>query len=63
MAPTIRSAATQHHPATTGQSRCPVAASCVIPAYFTPIRIDGVDYLDGGVHSPTNADLLQSLVK
>jgi len=35
-----------------------VAASCAIPAYFTPIRIDGVDYLDGGVHSPTNADLL-----
>jgi NTE family protein len=35
-----------------------VAASCAIPAYFAPIRIDGVDYLDGGVHSPTNADLL-----
>jgi NTE family protein len=35
-----------------------VAASCAIPAYFTPIRIDGVDYIDGGVHSPTNADLL-----
>ncbi len=25
---------------------------------FTPIRIDGVEYIDGGVHSPTNADLL-----
>jgi NTE family protein len=35
-----------------------VAASCAIPAYFTPIQIDGVDYIDGGVHSPTNADLL-----
>lgn len=35
-----------------------VAASCAIPAYFAPIRIDGVDYIDGGVHSPTNADLL-----
>ncbi len=35
-----------------------VAASCAIPAYFTPIRIDGVEYIDGGVHSPTNADLL-----
>ena len=35
-----------------------VAASCAIPAYFTPVRIDGVDYIDGGVHSPTNADLL-----
>jgi predicted acylesterase/phospholipase RssA len=30
-----------------------VAASCAIPAYFTPIQIDGVDYIDGGVHSPT----------
>jgi NTE family protein len=35
-----------------------VAASCAIPGYFAPIRIDGVDYIDGGVHSPTNADLL-----
>ena len=35
-----------------------VAASCAIPAYFAPIRIGGVDYIDGGVHSPTNADLL-----
>lgn len=35
-----------------------VAASCAIPAYFAPIQIDGVDYIDGGVHSPTNADLL-----
>jgi NTE family protein len=35
-----------------------VAASCAIPAYFAPIEIDGVQYIDGGVHSPTNADLL-----
>jgi NTE family protein len=35
-----------------------VAASCAIPAYFTPMQIDGIDYIDGGVHSPTNADLL-----
>ena len=35
-----------------------VAASCAIPAYFAPVDIDGVSYVDGGVHSPTNADLL-----
>jgi NTE family protein len=35
-----------------------VAASCAIPAFFEPVVIDGVRYVDGGVHSPTNADLL-----
>ena len=35
-----------------------VAASCAIPGYFAPVTIDGVDHVDGGVHSPTNADLL-----
>jgi NTE family protein len=38
-----------------------VAASCAIPFYFTPIEIDGEQYIDGGVHSPTNADLLAGL--
>lgn len=37
-----------------------VAASCAIPGYFSPIRINGVEYFDGGVHSPTNADVLRS---
>ncbi|MFL6130918.1 MAG: patatin-like phospholipase family protein [Mycobacteriales bacterium] len=37
-----------------------VAASCAIPAYFSPVEIDGTAYVDGGVHSPTNADLLSS---
>ena len=37
---------------------CAVAASCAIPAYFRPVVCDGVAYIDGGVHSPTNADLL-----
>jgi NTE family protein len=37
-----------------------VAASCAIPGYFTPIEIDGVEYVDGGVHSPTNADVLST---
>jgi NTE family protein len=35
-----------------------VAASCAIPGYFTPVNINGQDHFDGGVHSPTNADVL-----
>lgn len=35
-----------------------VAASCAIPGYFAAVEIDGTAYVDGGVHSPTNADLL-----
>jgi NTE family protein len=38
-----------------------VAASCAIPGYFAPVDIDGVEYLDGGVHSPTNAATLRHL--
>jgi NTE family protein len=36
-----------------------VAASAAIPGYFQPVEIDGHDYVDGGVHSPTNADVLR----
>jgi NTE family protein len=35
-----------------------VAASCAIPGFFAPVSIDGATYIDGGVHSPTNADVL-----
>lgn len=35
-----------------------VRASCAIPAYFEPPLIDGLRYVDGGVHSTTNADLV-----
>jgi NTE family protein len=35
-----------------------VAASCAIPAFFEPVVVDGVRYVDGGTHSPTNADLV-----
>ena len=35
-----------------------VAASCAIPSYFAPVLIDGVEHVDGGVHSPTNLDVL-----
>ena len=33
-------------------------ASSAIPAFFKPVLIDGERYIDGGVHSPTNASLL-----
>ena len=36
-----------------------VAASSAIPGYFTPVEIEGRRYVDGGVHSPTNADVLR----
>jgi NTE family protein len=37
-----------------------VLASCAIPGYFRPVTIDGIDYVDGGVYSSTNADVLRS---
>jgi len=36
-----------------------VAASCAVPGYFAPVRIGGHNYIDGGVHSPTNAAILR----
>src|SRR5437763_1833905 len=36
-----------------------VAASCAIPGYFHPVEINGEVYVDGGVHSPTNAGVLR----
>jgi NTE family protein len=38
-----------------------VAASCAIPAFFEPVTIGGARHVDGGVHSPTNLDLLGGL--
>jgi NTE family protein len=35
-----------------------VAASCAIPSYFAPVSIGHHTYVDGGVHSPTNADVV-----
>ncbi|GAC1611403.1 MAG: patatin-like phospholipase family protein [Mycobacteriales bacterium] len=35
-----------------------VAASCAIPGYFTPVVVAGQSYVDGGAHSPTNADVV-----
>jgi NTE family protein len=45
-------------PATVGQA---VEASCAIPSYFCPVSIDGSRYVDGAVHSTTNADLATEL--
>jgi len=36
-----------------------VAASCSIPGYLAPVRIGVADYVDGGLHSPTNVDVLR----
>jgi NTE family protein len=33
-----------------------VLASCAVPWLFTPVRIDGREYVDGGVWSPVNLD-------
>src|SRR3954471_7827936 len=35
-----------------------VAASCAIPAFYHPVKIDGRRYVDGGICSVSNADLL-----
>ena len=35
-----------------------VRASCAIPGFYEPVRIDGRDYVDGGAWSPSNLDLL-----
>ena len=40
-------------PATVAQA---VLASCSIPWVFAPVKIDGREYVDGGVWSPTNLD-------
>jgi NTE family protein len=42
-------------PATIGQA---VEASCAIPGFFAPVTIDHARYVDGAVHSTTNADLV-----
>lgn len=38
-----------------------VMASCAIPAWFKPVRIDGSSYVDGGACSSTSVDLLAGL--
>lgn len=36
-----------------------IGASCAVPGYFAPVQIGRHSYLDGGVHSPTNAAVLR----
>jgi NTE family protein len=38
-----------------------VAASCSIPGFFRPVWIGGRSYVDGGLNSPSNLDLLADL--
>ena len=38
-----------------------VAASCAIPSFYRPVRIGGRRYVDGGLHSASNLDLLSGL--
>ncbi len=42
-------------PARVGEA---VAASCAIPAFYHPVKIGGRRYVDGGIHSVSNLDLL-----
>ena len=42
-------------PATVGEA---VAASCAIPGFYHPVRIGGRRYVDGGICSVSNLDLL-----
>jgi len=46
--------------APTARLAAAVLASCAIPGYFLPVDIGGTEYVDGGVHSATNADVLRS---
>jgi NTE family protein len=38
-----------------------VQASCAIPGWFAPVQVGEGEMVDGGVHSPTNADVLAGL--
>lgn len=38
-----------------------VEASCAIPAFYRPVVINGQRYVDGGMRSATNADLLAEM--
>lgn len=35
-----------------------VAASCAVPAFFRPVQIGDQTYIDGGIHSHSNLDLI-----
>jgi NTE family protein len=37
-----------------------VAASCAIPGFYSPVKIGGRRYVDGGVYSASNLDILRN---
>jgi NTE family protein len=45
-------------PATLGEA---VAASCAIPGFYHPVRVAGRRYIDGGICSVSNLDLLKDV--
>src|SRR4051812_1285899 len=50
-----------HPDAPAAHIRDAVAASCAIPAFYHPVRIGRRRYVDGGICSVSNADLLSGL--
>ena len=36
-----------------------VGASSAVPGFFAPVVLDEIEYIDGALHSPTNADVLR----
>ncbi len=47
------------HDAPTAQLADAVAASCAIPGFYHPVEIAGRRYVDGGLRSTSNADVLR----
>ncbi|MGQ0615933.1 MAG: patatin-like phospholipase family protein [Acidimicrobiia bacterium] len=48
-------------PASTPDVGTAVEASSAIPGFFRPVAIGGRTYVDGGAHSPSNADLVAGI--
>jgi NTE family protein len=40
-----------------------IASSCAVPGIYPPVTIQGKRYMDGGMRSPTNADLVKGYEK
>jgi NTE family protein len=38
-----------------------VEASAAVPGWFAPVTVDGIDHVDGGADSPSNADVVAGL--
>src|SRR5436190_10407198 len=47
-----------HHDAPVAELPDAVAASCAIPGFYRPVEIGGRRYVDGGMYSASNMDLL-----